>query len=237
MTNTDGDYTTNRFEVDEFALIGRTFEEYVHMFDLDPAALAGQTVLDCPSGVCSFVRTANERRIDAMGVDVAYGMSTARLTQRANADHERVVAQLREKPSLFEWGFYGNIDGRSRYLKRAYEGFLDDFERNRDRYVHAVLPILPFDSNSFSVVLSAHFLFLYGDRLDQAFHIASLRELARVATEEVRVFPLVELDTSRYHALDSIVRTLENEGYTTEQVSVPFEFQRGATEMLRITDV
>lgn len=51
------------------------------------------------------------------------------------------------------------------------------------------------------------------------------------------MFPLVELDTSRYHALDSIVRTLENEGFTTEQVSVPFEFQRGATEMLQITGV
>ncbi|UPM43915.1 class I SAM-dependent methyltransferase [Halocatena salina] len=229
--------TTERLEVDGFALIGRTFEEYVHMFDLDPAALAGQTVLDCPSGVGSFVRTANDHGINAMGVDIAYGKSTARLLQLANTDHKRVVAQLREKSSLFEWGFYGDTDGRSRYLKRAYEEFLDDFEDNRDRYVHAALPVLPFNSDSFSVVLSAHFLFLYGDRLDREFHLPSLRELARVATEEVRVFPLSELDTNRYHELDSIVKTLETEGYTTEQVSVPFEFQRGATEMLRITDV
>lgn len=231
------DDTTNRFEVDGFALIGRTFEEYVHMFDLDPAALAGHSVLDCPSGVGSFVRTANDRGIDAMGVDIAYGMSTARLTHRANADYERVVTQLPEKASLFEWGFYGDIDGRSRYLKRAYEGFLDDFETNRHRYVHAVLPELPFASDSFSVVLSAHFLFLYGDRLDLPFHLASLRELARVAREEVRVFPLVELDTSRYHALDSVIGTLENEGFAVDRVDVPFEFQQGATEMLRITGV
>ncbi|RRJ27939.1 class I SAM-dependent methyltransferase [Halocatena pleomorpha] len=229
--------TTERLEVDGFALIGRTFEEYVHMFDLDPAALAGQTVLDCPSGVGSFVRTANERGIDAMGVDIAYGMSPTRLSQLANADYEHVVAQLREMSSLFEWGFYGDIDGRSRYLKRAHEEFSDDFERNRGRYVHAALPSLPFNSDSFSVVLSAHCLFLYGDRLDREFYLASLRELARVATEEVRVFPLSELDTNRYHALDWIVKTLESEGYTPEQVSVPFEFQRGVAEMLRITDV
>lgn len=133
----DTDESTKRFEVNGFALIGRTFEEYVHMFDLDPAALAGRTVLDCPSGVGSFVRTANDHGINAMGADIAYRMSTARLAHRARADYERVVAQLPEKASLFEWRFYGDIDGRSRYLSRAYEGFLDDFETNRHRYVHA----------------------------------------------------------------------------------------------------
>lgn len=234
---TETDRTTERFEVEGFALIGRTFEEYVRMFDLDPSDLVGRSVLDCPSGVGSFVRTANERGIDTTGVDVVYGQSAVELTQQASADYERVVAQLPEKRSLFEWGFYGDIDGRARCLKRAYEGFLEDFETNRNRYVHAALPSLPFDSDAFSVILSAHFLFLYGDRLDLDFHLASLRELSRVANEEVRVFPLAELDTQQYQELDTVVRTLTREGYTVERVGVPFEFQRGATEMLRITGV
>ena len=39
---------------------------------------------------------------------------------------------------------------------------------------------------------SSHLLFSYADRLDRAFHVASLRELARVG-REVRVFPLVPM--------------------------------------------
>jgi hypothetical protein len=39
----------------EYAFLGRTFEEYVRLFDLDPEALVGRRVLDCPSGPASFV--------------------------------------------------------------------------------------------------------------------------------------------------------------------------------------
>lgn len=225
------------FEVDGFALIGRTFTEYAHMFDLDPAVLTGRSVLDCPSGVGGFVPAARERGIPATGADVVYGRSLEYLERRCKEDYERVAAQLPEKKELFEWGFYGGIERRCRLLKRAYETFLDDYTEHPGRYVSAVLPELPFASNAFSLVLSAHFLFLYGDRLDYEFHLASLRELARVATEEVRVFPLVGLDTELYGALDAISRELACEGFTVERVGVPFEFQTGANEMLRILDI
>lgn len=157
------------FEVEGFALIGRTFTEYVHMFDLDPATLTGRSILDCPSGVGEFVRTAHERDIPATGADVVYGKPSEYLERRCEEDYERVAAQLPEKKELFEWGFYGSIERRCRLLKRAYEAFLDDYTEHPGRYVPAVLPELPFASNSFSLVLCAHFLFLYGDRLDYEF--------------------------------------------------------------------
>jgi len=58
--------------------------------------------------------------------------------------------------------------------------------------VAAALPTLPFPDRSFDLVLSSHLLFSYTDRLDVAFHLAALLELARVSRGQVRVFPLVD---------------------------------------------
>jgi hypothetical protein len=225
---------TDKFEVEEYAIIGRTFTEYVRMFDLDSAALNG-SVLGCPSGVGSFVAEACEREIPATGADIIYELPHNRLKQRCRKDYEQVASQLPEKADLFNWDFYGDIERRQQFLKQAYEAFLDDYATERDRYIHAALPDLPFSTSSFSLVLSAHFLFLYGDRLDYAFHLDSLRELSRVAADEVRVFPLVGLDTEQYRHLDAIIEALREDGLTADRVNVPFEFQKGANEMLVIS--
>lgn len=223
-----------KFEVTDCAIIGRTFEEYLAIFDLEPTDLEDRRILDCPSGVASFVATATDRGIDAVGVDVIYDRSPDELARRCREERESVADQILEKPQLFEWSFYDSPAERRRYLREASERFLEDYAvgRQAGRYVPAALPDLPFDRNSFSLVLSAHFLFLYGDRFDYEFHCEALRELARVATDEVRIFPLQGLDAEPYERLDDVLATLETEGYDPTVESVPFEFQAGATEML-----
>ena len=67
-----------------------------------------------------------------------------------------------------------------------------DFRGPDPRYVVAALPRLPFDDGAFRLVLSAYLLFAYPDHLDEAAHERALRELLRVAREEVRVFPLID---------------------------------------------
>lgn len=224
------------FEVEDFAVIGRTFEEYRRMFDLDAARIEGETVLDCPSGAGSFVATAHERGASVTGADVVYELPPAALARRCREDVEAVADQLPGKRDLFEWDYYGTVEERVRLLREAAEEFIADYAAGRaeGRYLAASLPRLPFVDDSFSLVLSAHFLFLYGDRLRYEFHLRSLRELARVAAEEVRVFPLVGLDTEPYDRLDEAVAALEADGYAVERRGVPFEFQKGATEMLVI---
>jgi len=46
------------------------------------------------------------------------------------------------------------------------------------------------------------------------------------------VFPLHSFDAERSELVDPVMGTLRSEGYETTVVSVPFEFQRGADEML-----
>ncbi|RQG98441.1 hypothetical protein [Natrarchaeobius oligotrophus] len=224
------------YEVTDCAIVGRTFEEYVAMFDLEPAELEGKRILDCPSGVASFVVTATERGIDAVGADVVYRVPPGELARRCRTDREAAVEQLREKRDLFEWSFYGSPAKRDRYLRRASERFVTDYvsAASSGRYVAAALPSLPFATDSVSVVLSSHLLFLYDDRFDREFHLDSLRELARVATDEVRVYPLQAFDGTQSRHLDGVVEVLEDEGYGVSVTATPFEFLSGSTEMLLV---
>lgn len=87
------------------------------------------------------------------------------------------------------------------------------------------------------MLISAHFLFMYADRLDYQFHIETLNELLRVSKEEIRIFPLVDLEGKRYKHLDKIITYLSKLGCTVEEVTVPYEFQINANSMLKIKKV
>jgi len=52
---------------------------------------------------------------------------------------------------------------------------------------------------------------------------------------EVRVFPLVALDGQASPHLEPVLDGLRRGGFKVETPVVPFEFQRGATTMLRLS--
>lgn len=64
--------------------------------------------------------------------------------------------------------------------------------------------------------------------------IQVLPELLRVSKEEIRIFPLVDLEGKRYEHLDNLVNYLTENGCTIEEVKVPYEFQKNANSMLKI---
>lgn len=217
------------FEVDdEYLLIGRTYEEYEAMFALDEP---DGPVLDCASGVGSFVVEAREQGLTAVGADVAYSRPYDVLARAARRAQAETIAQLQAKRHLYEWEFYGDVETRETYLERASERFLADYPDGR--YVAAGLPDLPFADGAFRLALSANFLFLYDDRLDRTFHEAALAELTRIA-DEVRVFPLASLDRTRSAYVTPSIETLRDAGRTVRVADVPYEFQPGATEMLLV---
>lgn len=227
---------TETYAIDDVAFIGRTVAEYEHMFDLDLSAWEGESVLDCPGGACAFVSEANTRDIDAVGVDLMYDTPPGELRRRCEEDIDRAIAGFDGVEDQFVWEFYDGVADVRAHWSAAYREFIEDYDEHydADRYVPAKLPELPFEDDSFSLVLSAHLLFLYMDKLDHEFHERSLLELARVASEEVRVYPLARFDGRPYPRLDDLRETLADEGYGTEIRSAPFEFLREEPEMLRI---
>ncbi len=113
--------------------------------------------------------------------------------------------------------------------------FLSDFDRGKaqGRYRVESLPCSGFQDDEFDLALCSHFLFLYSDSLDLRFHISAIREMCRVA-REVRIFPLLQLGSTPSPYVVPVSDHFERAGHEMELVRVPYEFQRGGDQMLRI---
>lgn len=116
--------------------------------------------------------------------------------------------------------------------------FLADYPigLKQGRYIGGELPVLPFADNEFDLAVCSHLLFLYSEQLSEDFHIASIRELCRIA-EEVRVFPLLELGAKISRHLQTVTDSLSAMGYYVTITPVSYEFQRGGNQMMKITAV
>lgn len=129
-----------------------------------------------------------------------------------------------------------NADALGRHRMAAMDRFLADYEAGRyeGRYVVANLSALPFSDFAFDLALCSHFLFLYSEQLSGQFHVESLRNLMRVATE-ARIFPLLELGGKPSRHVDEVTMTLRDDGFRIDVETVIYEFQRGGNQMMRIT--
>lgn len=161
-------------------------------------------------------------------------MQGEQLLRKGSADIEKAMLAISQVKDNYRWDYYGEVDGLRAFRKAALAQFYRDYEEGRfvGRYVQAALPKLPFADGQFDLVLSAHFLFTYSDRLNFDFHVACLKELCRVSAGEVRIYPLVGPDSQPYARLDDLMSVLQSSGIRVGLRDVPFEFQRGANQML-----
>ncbi len=224
-------------DIDRIAFIGRTYFEYLRMFGLNETMFGQGPVLDCAAGPSSFAAEAHRAGFRVIACDLLYDLPVETLIAKGKADIEHVFDKLDEVRHLYTWQFYRDNDEIIALRHRALEVFSDDFASGlrEGRYVQVRLPHLPFPDRSFTLVLSSHFLFLYGDRLDLGFHMACLKELVRVSSEEVRIFPLQGLDARPYPHMDEVLSFLEGENIDGEMVDVPFEFQKGSNRLMRLS--
>lgn len=185
-----------RFKLESVAFFGRTLAEYLKMLALDLESLRGRKILDVASGPGSFVAEALALGLDATGCDPMYAQDSTTITAQGKRDIDACREQIRKNPGVLA---YRDIDEFYGAKYRALEKFAADFRhRGGDgRYVAGALPVLPFEDESFDVVLSANFLMVYapladggmhdGNEFGPEFHRLAFRELARVARRELRV--------------------------------------------------
>ncbi len=222
--------------LDRIVFIGRTYFEYMRMFDLNESDLKRGVVLDCAAGPSSFTAEAHKQGLHVTACDTLYRVPPEKLVEKGRVDIEHTFQKVDDVPHLYVWKYYKNRDEIIGLRHQALETFAEDFPYGlrEGRYVRAELPRLPFPDRKFSLVLSSHFLFLYGGRLSPDFHFASLKEMARVSSGEVRVYPLQGLDAKPYPDMDEVLAHLRADGIRAEIVPTPFEFQRGSNTMLRL---
>jgi hypothetical protein len=227
----------DKLELDSIVFYGRTLDEYARFFDLDLPALRGKSVLDCPSGAASFAAEAHELGIRAVACDPLFAEPPQGLFARGERDIAHVVERVEPVKHLYRWRFYDSVATLAAFRRRALERFAADFAAGlaAGRYVAGSLPHLPFPDASFDLVLSAHFLFTYSDRLDYAFHLAAALDLARVARGRVRIYPLLDPRSRPYEHLSRLRTDLQQRGIASRLVDVDFEFQGGSNQMLELT--
>ena len=222
------------FTLDQIVPWGRSFDEYRRMFALTDADL-GATILCCADGPASFNAEATSRRGRVVSCDPLYRWEARQIHDRISATYRQVLDQTQRNADEFVWDAIPSVEELGRVRMTAMEMFLNDFEegKTQGRYVDAELPVLPFLNRTFQLALCSHFLFLYTSHLNESFHLASIREMCRVAAE-VRIFPLLALGGARSPYVGPVIDALGASGYDAWVETVPYEFQRGGNQMLRV---
>lgn len=226
------------FTLDHVVPWGRSFDEYRRMFAFTPEDL-DRCILGCGDGPASFNAEATRRGHRVVSCDPIYRFDKGQIEERIATTYEQVLDQTRRNAHEFVWGDgIRDVEELGTERMAAMRTFLDDFDAGKriGRYVDAALPKLPFDDGSFDLAVCSHFLFLYSTQLGEAFHRAALHEMCRVACE-VRIFPLLALGSERSPLVDDCVDDLRASGYHATIERVPYEFQRGGYEMLRVIGV
>lgn len=225
---------STKLELDRIVFIGRTFEEYLDMFSLSKDSLAGKKILDCPAGACSFAAVGNKQDVDVTAADIAYYHAQEDLLHKGLQDIEYAMERMEKARSHYIWEYFRDTKHLKEHRLSALNNCTDDMKESPERYIPVSLPSLPFKDEEFDILLSAHFLFMYADRLDYQFHVKTLQEFLRVTKEEIRIFPIVNLEGKRYEYLDQLISYLLDIGCTVEEVKVQYEFQANANVMLLI---
>lgn len=220
------------------AMTCRGFDEYARMFDLTERLLAKGKVLDVAGGGSSFTADAGSRGYDATAADPRYVQDTGAWLEEAAAEIEASTAKLDKLREHFDWSYYGSLEqhreGRVQSLER-FRVHLQSTE-GRSRYVAGSLPELPFEDNTFSLVLCSHFLFLYAGQFGFEFHKQSLLELMRVCKPggQVRVYPLYSLGWKPYERMDELLDAVLANGGEPELLTSKLPFIPGSSQFLRI---
>nr|WP_321496748.1 SAM-dependent methyltransferase [uncultured Methanolobus sp.] len=213
---------------------GRSFQEYVDMFSLTGEDL-NKSILGCGDGPASFNCEMNRKGKAVISVDPIYEADGETIRKRIDETYLEVLEQTRANQDKFIWKNISSVEELGGIRMNSMNMFLDDFEdgKKQGRYVAGGLPELPFADDSFDLALVSHLLFLYSEQLSFDFHVQAIDELLRVAGE-VRIFPLVDLNSRKSIHLDEIIGELVSQGHVVSEDKVSYEFQKGGNTMLKI---
>lgn len=220
--------------LDQVVPWGRSLDEYQHMFDLSPQMLQGK-ILGCGDGPASFNAELTAQGGQVISVDPIYAFSSQQIEERVQATRIQVVEQVTQSLQDYVWTRFRNPEDLGRHRLDTMHRFLADYETGKveGRYLTQSLPTLDFADQAFDLALSSHFLFLYSEQLSYEFHLAAVLEMCRVASE-VRIFPLLDLKCRFSGHIAPLQTDLCRHGFAATVEAVPYEFQRGGNQMLRV---
>jgi hypothetical protein len=209
------------------------------MFGLTASDLH-RTLLDVAGGPASFNAEMTQQGYSVVSCDPLYQFSAAEIRARIEETSPVICEKVQASQDKFVWTTLQSPQSPEELIATrmmAMHQFLEDFPvgLQQGRYHLGELPELPFDQQQFDLALSSHLLFTYSDQLPLEFHIASILEMCRVASE-VRIFPLlINMTGERSGFVQLVIDAVQLQGHRVEICTVPYEFQKGGNEMMKIT--
>lgn len=192
----------------------RSYEEYCAMFNLAATDWNYGPVLDVAGGASSFTAQLNAKGVPAFAVDPFYGGVTEEVIAAGLQEIEVSSAKIAAIAHTFDWSFYGSPEKHREIRERSLALFAEDFRKEDagSTYLAASLPNLPFENDTFGLVVCSHFLFLYADAFGEKFHTEALAELVRVLRPggELRIYPLVTLKWEKVPFLSNLLSELQD---------------------------
>lgn len=234
----------NNIQPERVLFYGRTLQEYIKMFDLELSKWKGCKLLDCPAGPASFVEEATQQGLDIIGCDPFYTDEIELLIDYGNFGIDKTIEFCSEYSQLSSQKFYSSIEVMKEYASSALKIFSESYSvrKKENRYIQAALPNLPFNNQSFDLVLSGNFLFVYSnlshknlEHLDYQFHRQAVMELLRVSKEEVRIFPIPCLGGKLNEYASRLLTDLEKEKIIAHLRPVEYELIQDGNLMLCLT--
>jgi len=220
------------------AMTCRGFEEYLLMFNLKEKELPKGRVLDVAAGGSSFTAEARSRGYDAYAADPRYSRNAEEWIAEAAGEIIASTAKLEKLRDQFNWDYYGSPEMHHKGRAASLERFKQHARSAEGAacYQEGKLPNLPYEDNSFSLVLCSHFLFLYSEQFGLNFHIESVAELMRVTKPggEIRIYPLIGLNWEPYAELEQLLSAVHDRGGRTSLQPSNLPFIPGSTHYLQI---
>ncbi|MFX1366165.1 MAG: hypothetical protein ACFFCE_05080 [Promethearchaeota archaeon] len=224
-----------KINLDKVALIGRTFDEYERIFRLSDFRLKNITILDVGSGVSSFCAEASNRGIKVIAMDPIYDYNSSSLEAKCSKDLDLVIKELNGVEHLYIWEIFRSKEDLKNYREKAYKQFIKHFRDNKSNlYTSEKMPKTTFKNNQFDLIISSHLLFLYDHIFDYTFHKETIKEMLRICSKEIRIFPLVNLYGRRSTFLQDFLKDPNFKNYKKTIERVDYEFIRGGNEFIKI---
>lgn len=222
------------FKYQEIIPWGRSYNEYLQMFQLSPEDLK-KRILGVGDGPASFNAVMNENHHPVTSVDPIYRLPASQIKKRISETFDDVILQTRQNQHKFNWKNIKNPEHLGTTRMNAMEVFLNDYPKGvtQKRYIPGELPRLPFWANSYDLIISSHLLFFYSDNLSYEFHLESINEMLKISPE-VRIFPLVDFNGFESPFLNDTVEYFQKAGVNTAKIKTHYEFQKNGHSMLKL---
>jgi hypothetical protein len=218
---------------------GRSLAEYKEMFKL-PGVTAGTSFVDCGAGASSFSAEARQLGAEAIALDPVYDLRFDELRDVVEAGVEATRRNLADSPCDYSFGpqfAFRDVAQHAATRSAAALSFLKDFQQNPSRYLSASITRIPLGTSSMDHVLCSHLLFLHSHEptLGFEFHMRAISEMARVASVDVRIYPIEGLRGVNRPLLDQVMESLRRDGLRAELQESSYRFFRGANQMMVIS--